>query len=803
MTCIGNFSYAFATETPDTESLPLLLEVFLNGESTQMIGSFQLYSDGRLAARREDLTGLGIEPGGEGTADDLVMLDNLSGLAFSYDEPRQRLDIAIEVDRRTTNSFDARGTSDRPDKARSDYGLRVNYLLYGATGSYELEDLGNVARNVSFETTSAQIESALYSPFGQFHQSALATYSGGKDFSLRRLDTTLVHPRPESAVVFRAGDVVSGSLAWTRAVRIGGLQIARDFALKPDLVTVPLPSVSGTAAVPTTVDIFVGNVRTFSRELPVGPYVIQNIPGLTGAGNARVVIQDATGRMVEKELPFYVAPELVKKGLLDFSVQLGLPRLSYGSDGDAYALVPVGIGAVRYGLLDTLTIEGEAEFAPGLYGAGIGIVTTAGRLGLLSLAGRFSHYKGNTGAMVHAAFETEIANIAIQASSDRTFGKFEDVASVTARPARRGIDGNAFELRTLDISLPDTIDGSDRYATTRLPRAVDRLSISAPLPFARTSAALGYIHMESSTGSHSHIITGSVTKLVGERASVSVNGYMDLVDRQSFSIFAGVSLPLGSFARSSIGLSHNAGRSQATFEAARPLGRLPGDYGWRVRDSEDGEEGNRKAQVAYRSRFGRVQGSIDQSGSSFRAEAEAEGSVVVSQAGVFFGNRVDSAFAVVKVGAPGVGVFHQNRLVGTTGATGRLLVPDLVPYENNAISIDATTLPVGANIAKTRAVVVPRADSGVHVDFDVEAAPAAAVITFVDAAGKPLDVGLEGRLAATAQRFTIGYGGEAYIDGLEPTNSVTIDLLESECTATFDYSPDATGQTFIEGVVCQ
>ena len=73
---------------------------------------------------------------------------------------------------------------------------------------------------------------------------------------------------------YRAGDTISGrTLAWTRPIRLGGLQVQRNFALRPDLVTLPLPSYSGSAAVPSTVDVYVNNIKSTvaaggSRSLP-------------------------------------------------------------------------------------------------------------------------------------------------------------------------------------------------------------------------------------------------------------------------------------------------------------------------------------------------------------------------------------------------------------------------------------------------------------------------------------------------------------------------------------------------------
>ncbi|MEI2684790.1 fimbria/pilus outer membrane usher protein, partial [Erwinia aphidicola] len=113
------------------------------------------------------------------------------------------------------------------------------------------------------------------------------------------------------------------SLAWSSSVRLGGIQIARDFSVRPDLVTYPLPSFSGQAAVPSTVDLFVNGYKTSSNSVQPGPYSLTNMPFVNGAGNAVVVTTDAQGRRVSTTLPFYVASDLLKSGLSDFSFSAG------------------------------------------------------------------------------------------------------------------------------------------------------------------------------------------------------------------------------------------------------------------------------------------------------------------------------------------------------------------------------------------------------------------------------------------------------------------------------------------------
>jgi outer membrane usher protein len=157
---------------------------------------------------------------------------------------------------------------------------------------------------------------------------------------------------------------------------------AAQFWLRPDLVTLPLPSAAGSAAVPSTVDVFVNNVRTSSQQIESGPYRISNVPAVTGAGTARVVLRDASGRETVTNLPFYVSPKLLAPGLFDFSLEAGMPRLSYGTTSDTYFPTFAGSGTGRWGVLDWLTVEGHAEAGAGLVNAGAGAAMRTGASGL-------------------------------------------------------------------------------------------------------------------------------------------------------------------------------------------------------------------------------------------------------------------------------------------------------------------------------------------------------------------------------------------------------------------------------------
>src|SRR5437660_19237 len=65
---------------------PLQLEVFINDTPTEKIGTFAQPAEGKLAATRGELAELGVNAPGNGAADEMVALDETSGITYRYDE---------------------------------------------------------------------------------------------------------------------------------------------------------------------------------------------------------------------------------------------------------------------------------------------------------------------------------------------------------------------------------------------------------------------------------------------------------------------------------------------------------------------------------------------------------------------------------------------------------------------------------------------------------------------------------------------------------------------------------------------
>jgi outer membrane usher protein len=771
------------------EARPLQLEVYVNGTATNVIGAFVQIAGDRMAARRSELAELGIRTPDPGSPGDLIVLNDLPGLEYRYDETKQAIYFTLSDERRIRRTYDARaGAGPAAQPTRSDFGSVVNYTLFAQ--SSKTVDTGYTG----FSGANGTFDARMFGPLGTFNQTGIVGTTAARDFTALRLDTTWSYSDPSSLLTYRVGDEISGGLAWTRPIRLGGVQVQRNFTLRPDLVTMPLPLISGSAAVPSTLDVYLGNAKTYSQEIVPGPYQITNVPMLSGAGTARIIVRDAAGREVETVLPFFTTPKLLKDGVWDFSLEAGLPRLHYGMESSTYAENPVGSASLRGGLHDWLTLESHVEGSGDLLNGGAGALGRIGTLGIISVAASASQYAGANGFQSYLAFDTQLGSITFHASSQRSFGNYQDLASVTARYL-------ALPLANLGLSTAGSF-GLPLATDATAPRAIDTISFGVPLPFDKSRLGLSYLHLVQNSGTRSDIINLTFSRPLPYNASFYATAFTDVGDRRNAGIFVGLSVPLEGLATASTGVSRTPTGSNVTFDASKSMQPEPGSYGWRVRDSE-GAVPVRLAGASYRSSIGQFEGNVEQVGNNASAWVQADGAVAMMGGGVFLSNRINDAFAVVNAGAPNVEVLYENRPAGTTDSQGRLLIPNLRSYQNNNIAIDPRGLPLEADAPRTQSAVVPADRTGVVVDFGVRTEVQAAVVIFTGSDGAFLAPGSTGRMEGSGETFLIGYDGRAYIKGLTANNTAAVGESGSECRVSFPFAFEKGRQAVIGPVVCR
>ena len=368
-----------------------------------------------------------------------------------------------------------------------------------------------------------------------------------------------------------------------------------------------------------------------------------------------------------------------------------------------------------------------------------GAVIRTGTFGVATVAGAASRFGGSMGFQSYAAYETKLFGVSINASSQMTFGAFNDLASATARQDQAVLT-DPYDIGSfidLSSSVQKAANNKALFTSTQPPKMLNRISFGVPLPFYNANVSAGFTQTRDAADVRSDIANITLSFPVG-RASFFATAFTAVSGEKNTGFLAGMSMPLGD-----------------------------------------------------------TQGS-----NGVVATAEMEGAVATMGGGVFFANRIDDAFAVVETGVPGVEVFHENRPAAMTDSSGRALIPGLRSYQRNKIAIDTTKLPVDADISTTEGYVTPADRSGVLLNFAVRTDVKPAIVVFNGADGKPLPAGARGQIEG-GESFTVGYDGRAYVKDLGAENKVTITMVDRECHASFGYQAHPNEQVVISGVACQ
>jgi outer membrane usher protein len=608
-----------------------------------------------------------------------------------------------------------------------------------------------------------------------------------------RLNTTYTFTDDENLMQWRAGDIISGGTDWSRPVRLGGVQAQRAFSIRPDLVKSPLPSVSGSAAVPSAVDVYINGVKSYSKDVPAGPYQIDNIPAISGAGVAQVVTRDASGKESIQALSFYNSPQLLKPGLSDFSAETGYARSHYGIESFGYGEALLGSATLRMGITDWLTAEAHGEGGDGLVNGGAGVVASVFNSAVVSAAVSVSSSGQGTGTQLYGSFDTKAGPVSINGRIQHALDNYDDLATLTARENR--------EIANSTLGgLPLIASGLFSYAP---PRSVESLTLSMPIAFDKSTVSATLLRYETVNSEPTELVTASYSRPLTSKASMNATGYVDINDTSKAGLYIGVSMSLDDGISLSTGLSgRGEGDYTGNVSLNKPVSHEPGSWGWRINDLEGGSP-YRSASVGYRGSAARVEAGLAQSESGVQASASVEGAVAVLGGNVYTANHIEDSFAVVDAHAPGVKVQRENLLVGTTNEDGKILIPNLNSYHRNKISIDPIDLPINAEPATTYDYITPSFRSGVYVDFDVKKATPNAIVILKMPDGSFVTAGSEGHIDGSDEPFVVGYDGQAFIRDLKAVNTIHVTLASGACSATFASDQSAEVQPIIGPEICQ
>jgi len=781
-------------------SLPdgmLYLDVVVNGKAAGQVQKVE-HRQGHFYLQAALLKQLGVKV--DNPAQDLVAVDKIPGVRAVLDNAAQQLVLTVPPDWLPQQVVDMDTRSQVSVSAASSTGLLLNYDTY-------------LNRSRRASALSVWSEQRFFSPYGSVSSTgAWRNTLRGEDLSgaprYMRYDTQWRYNDPATVRKYVLGDLITDALADSGAVRMAGFQLGRNFATRPDLVTYPVPQFAGQAAVPTAVDLFINNYRMGSREVDPGPFTLQSLPYINGAGTATVVTRDALGREVSQEVSFYVSNDLLRAGLSDYSASVGLLRRQYGVSCFDYGDIAAS-GVMRHGLTSGWTATGWLQGAPGFAAGGIGSNVQLGVFGVLNAAVAGS--RASPGTIGRPAIDTWRPLSPYDRQAGLTAGSRAATTVYNADTAQGGqwSLGYSYSNQRYSVGLRRT-RRDEGFANLglyrnagRLPRQEDQATASVSLG-RYGSLGMGWFDLDYAPNQRTRLLNVSYGVTLGYGVSLYASANRE-IGSQGYNAQLSLSISLGDGTSGSLGMTRDRdGRrsEQANFMKAAPLA---GGVGWSLGASHSSTSSvYRQAEVNWRASRFDLRSGVYGAGDDLSQWAQVSGSIIAMDGALHLSRPVTDAFALVSTdGYGGVPVSFENQYVGDTDASGHLLIPSVSSWYAAHFEIDPINLPADVKVplAKTEAAI--RDGSGLVLRFPVQKLRAA-VFSVVGADGRPVAPGSQ--VQADGQDVAwVGREGEVYLDTLPAATTLHVLPINGSpaCRVTLGPVPPQAGIARLGRLACQ
>ena len=731
------------------EGAMTVLSVAINGH--EMRGdTIVTVRDGRTLIQAEDMkrwrlpfTGQPVQIDGQAFAP----LNTVPGLTFRIAKDLQQLQISVPAE-----SFESSLISGAPTLLPPSEAAQTAFLNYDLSVQHAgRSTVGGAFFETGFSDRLGLVENSF----------TIGNNSQGHD--IVRLDTFAVHDDPSGLTRLTLGDTLTHISTWEQPVRFGGIKWGTDFSLQPGFLSFPTPTFGGQAQLPSNVQLYVNNVLNYQGQVEQGPFSLNRLPVVSGAGDVSVVVKDALG--VEHRIlsSYYVSTRLLRQGLSDFSVEAGAERHNYGRASFDYG-PPFVAGSYRYGLTSGLTIETRGEASTRTQDAGGAITAVIGKVGEIGLASSASMTKDSRSGYLYRVFASRVSQY----------------WSLTA----------SYEYRS-----PDYLQlGLDRD----LERPRKTLQLSGGVngrQFGSLSANLSYLRL--SDGTHTRVSSATYGRQLGKLGYFSAFALHSNSDDDHSSTTVGLSLSVafGTRGTAFAQIDNHNRRIESQLN-------LPDDKGWGYRlVASQGQNSQQQAQLDYRGSAIDLSGAVERFGGQTDERFLASGSFILSGSSVLPARRLDSSFAIVNVGdgEKRVRIYQENRLVGATNGSGIAVVTNLRPYEANRLSISPNDLRLESVIATDNLIVVPRYLAGVKANFQVTSGQAGTLVVHLPN-GDPLEPGTT--VAIGTVTFYTGFDGEVFVNDIKAGTVLVAKRTAGTCSVILPAAPKGVELPRIGPLTC-
>ncbi|WP_227562613.1 fimbria/pilus outer membrane usher protein [Acinetobacter calcoaceticus] len=744
----------------------LFLKISINSNISTDLMSVRQDQNGKLYIRSRDLKVLRVKMDEHIPDSQWVCINELKEIQFKYVENEQSLNLQVPSNMLTDYSVDLNGqqiTSPHLLKRKPLNAAILNYSLYHTMANDE-------------NIFSGSAEGIFNSAVGNFSSGVL--YNGSNETSYShekwvRLESKWQYVDPEKIRIYTLGDFISNSSDWGNSVRLAGFQWSSAYTQRGDIVTSALPQFSGSAALPSTLDLYVNQQKIYSGLVPSGPFDIKQLPFISG-NEVTLVTTDATGQQSITKKPYYFSSKILAKGINEFSVDVGVPRYNYGLYSNDYDDATFASSAIRYGYSNSLTLSGGAEASTdGLSNLGTGFAKNLFGFGVINADIAASQYKDENGYSALVGLEGRISkNISFNTSYRRVFDNYFDLARVS-------------QIRYLKENQI-TSEPQNYLSYSALADEIFRAGINYNF-YTGYGVYLGYNQIKYSDNSYK-LLSANLSGSINKNWGFYTSAYKDYENHKDYGIYFALRYTPSSKMNAITSISNESGKTTYRQEINGFSDPQIGAFGWGgyVEHDQDSQENNASIYASYRARAAYLTGRYNRIGENDQVALSATGSLVAAAGRIFAANEIGEGYAVVTNAGPQSQILNGGVNLGATDRTGRFLIANLRPYQLHHIYLDPSYLPLEWDVTSTNQTAFVGYRQGTLIDFGAHQV-ISGLVKLVDSNNSPLLPGYSVRINGQ-QEGVVGYDGEVFVPNLLKQNKLEVDLLDhGSCQVNFAY----------------
>ncbi|MDM8517870.1 fimbria/pilus outer membrane usher protein [Desulfobacterales bacterium HSG16] len=609
----------------------------------------------------------------------------------------------------------------------------------------------------------------------------------GKDQSTRLMTNLIMD---DSAKLYRLtfGDFSPPGTAIIGSDIMGGISWDTRFALNRYFKPYPGMNADFVLETPAHAQLYSDGNLIKEWDLLPGPVRLEELNTYAG-GSAELVLRDVFGRERRIDLPqLFGGQDLLRKGVHEYSYNMGFLRENFGTESSKYGDF-AGIAFHRYGFADWFTGGISAAFQENIYNAGLLAGIRLSNDHLISSEAMFSQEKGNNGSAVSTRYAYRNGNFS---------------------------GGLSLLLYSRDFRSPLNSDDAEENKIQSLRYQWNLTASHSWQSLGGVSFSYANNDYREGTKEETSLLTLSYSKSFYKQFNLFISMKQGIQGLDNQEIYLGFQYTPSNdrqkrfYDNIAYRYKDAKGEDRQQEVSVQKHTGLGKGFGYSLTAFHNGREIGGSGKVGYRHELGIAEVLLRQpSEGKMAGNVSWTGGIGIIDNGVYFGRPVIDSFAIVEVdGLDEVPVYSGSSLAGETGMNGRLMIPELVSYNDNRILIRPRDLPIDYELTGRERVVEMEQRGAAIVKFKASRFTAVEGNLYIIASDGiresldtvPISVEVNGELRNS---FT-GQNGYFYLENLPPGEYVLrIYWAGDVCNARIIVPENEAIVNNIEDVICE